>query len=162
MTIMDSPTKVVTKKYNGRITRYVVVTCIMAASGGLMFGYNLGISGGVTGMPSFLNKFFPHILAKINDDGSRVSNYCKFNSQGLQVFTSSLYIAGLVATFAAGYISRRFGRLVTMRIAALSFVIGTILCATAPVLIMVIIGRLLLGCGIGFANQVALYLVPYN
>lgn len=28
-----------------RITAYVIITCIMAASGGLMFGYDIGISG---------------------------------------------------------------------------------------------------------------------
>ena len=32
-------------QYEGRATIYVILTCIVAASGGLMFGYDVGISG---------------------------------------------------------------------------------------------------------------------
>ena len=32
-------------EFEARITAYVIITCIMAASGGLMFGYDIGISG---------------------------------------------------------------------------------------------------------------------
>ncbi|KAK4739264.1 hypothetical protein R3W88_002961 [Solanum pinnatisectum] len=35
-------------EYPGKLTRYVALTCIMAAMGGLIFGYDIGISGGVT------------------------------------------------------------------------------------------------------------------
>lgn len=31
--------------YDGKITGSVILTCIMAASGGLIFGYDIGISG---------------------------------------------------------------------------------------------------------------------
>ena len=33
------------KQYPGNLTPYVVVTCIIAAMGGLIFGYDIGISG---------------------------------------------------------------------------------------------------------------------
>lgn len=33
------------KKYGGRMTSYVVVSCMMAAVGGALFGYDIGISG---------------------------------------------------------------------------------------------------------------------
>jgi hypothetical protein len=33
------------KHYEGRITVYVLLTCLLAACGGLMFGYDIGISG---------------------------------------------------------------------------------------------------------------------
>lgn len=32
-------------QYEGRVTVYVVLACIVAASGGLLFGYDIGISG---------------------------------------------------------------------------------------------------------------------
>jgi hypothetical protein len=32
-------------RYEGRATIYVILTCVVAASGGLMFGYDIGISG---------------------------------------------------------------------------------------------------------------------
>lgn len=31
--------------YNGKMTPFVVLSCIVAATGGLTFGYDLGISG---------------------------------------------------------------------------------------------------------------------
>lgn len=34
--------------YGGRITMSVVMTCIVAASGGLIFGYDIGISGSIS------------------------------------------------------------------------------------------------------------------
>ena len=33
------------KQYPGKLTWYVKITCIVAALGGLIFGYDLGISG---------------------------------------------------------------------------------------------------------------------
>ncbi|XXG39121.1 hypothetical protein AAC387_Pa01g0165 [Persea americana] len=47
------------REYQGRITKFMLLSCIVASSCGLMFGYELGISGGVTSMNVFLEKFFP-------------------------------------------------------------------------------------------------------
>lgn len=33
------------KMYEGHVTGFVIITCIVAASGGLIFGYDIGISG---------------------------------------------------------------------------------------------------------------------
>jgi hypothetical protein len=33
------------RKYEGGVTAFVVITCLVAAMGGLMFGYDIGISG---------------------------------------------------------------------------------------------------------------------
>jgi hypothetical protein len=33
------------RHYEGRTTVYVALACILAASGGLIFGYDIGISG---------------------------------------------------------------------------------------------------------------------
>nr|ACN35012.1 unknown [Zea mays] len=92
--------------YGGRVTSFVVLSCIVAGSGGILFGYDLGISGGVTSMESFLRKFFPDVYHQMKGDKD-VSNYCRFDSELLTVFTSSLYIAGLVATLFASSVTRR-------------------------------------------------------
>jgi hypothetical protein len=39
------PAGVLEREYPGNLTPYVLVTCIVAAMGGLIFGYDLGISG---------------------------------------------------------------------------------------------------------------------
>ena len=33
------------EQYQGRVTAYVIVACIVAAVGGSLFGYDIGISG---------------------------------------------------------------------------------------------------------------------
>ncbi|KAK9932885.1 hypothetical protein M0R45_020106 [Rubus argutus] len=136
-----------------KITPIVVVSCIMAATGGLMFGYDIGATGSVTSMPTFLEKFFPVIYTRTQEQGMNTSNYCKYDNQRLQLFITSLYLAGSIATFFASYTTSRFGRRPSMLIAGVFFLVGTILDAAAQDLAMLIIGRLLLGCGVGFANQ---------
>eukprot|EP00249_Psilotum_nudum_P014959 c25091_g1_i1 orf=204-1778(-) len=139
------------RQYEGRTTVFVVVTCLMAASGGLIFGYDIGISGGVTSMDDFLEKFFPDVYRKKH---SAVTNdYCKFDSQILTTFTSSLYIAGLLASFFASAITRKFGRKPSMLVGGSSFLVGAALNGAAQDIAMLIIGRILLGVGVGFANQ---------
>lgn len=139
-------------EFEAKITPIVIISCIMAATGGLMFGYDVGVSGGVTSMPDFLEKFFPAVYLKTQDKNLN-SNYCKYDNQGLQLFTSSLYLAGLTATFFASYTTRTLGRKLTMLIAGIFFIIGVIFNTAAQDLAMLIVGRILLGCGVGFANQ---------
>ncbi|ONK71082.1 uncharacterized protein A4U43_C04F4540 [Asparagus officinalis] len=147
-----------TAHYNGRLTLYVILSCIMAGTGGVIFGYDIGIAGGVTSMEPFLKKFFPQVYRKMKQD-SDVSNYCKFESQLLTSFTSSLYLSALVASFFASPVTRNFGRRASMLVGGVSFMAGAALGGAAVNVYMLILGRLLLGVGVGFANQsVPLYL----
>ncbi|KAL6194551.1 hypothetical protein ACLB2K_035633 [Fragaria x ananassa] len=98
------------RSHEGGVTVFVVFACVAAATGGLLFGYDIGISGGVTSMESFLSKFFPSVYHKMKNEAADQNQYCKFDSQLLTLFTSSLYIAALVASFLASSITRRFGR----------------------------------------------------
>ncbi|KAJ7959861.1 Sugar transport protein [Quillaja saponaria] len=135
-----------------KITPTIIISCLMAATGGLMYGYDIGITGGVTSMADFLKKFFPGVYQRTQEEVN--STYCKYDSHGIQLFTSSLYLAGLTATFFASYTTRRLGRRLTMLIAGVFFIAGTVFNAAAQDLAILIFGRILLGCGIGFANQV--------
>ncbi|KAF7810938.1 sugar transport protein 13-like [Senna tora] len=140
-------------EFEGKITATVIISCMMAATGGLMFGYDVGVSGGVTSMPSFLKDFFPVVYNKTQEKTPTESNYCKYDNQGLQLFTSSLYFAALLASLVASPVTRKLGRKWTMFVAGIFFIVGTILNAAAVNMGMLISGRLLLGCGVGFANQ---------
>jgi MFS transporter, SP family, sugar:H+ symporter len=40
------------------------MACLVAATGGLLFGYDIGVSGGVTSMDPFLIRFFPSVYRK--------------------------------------------------------------------------------------------------
>lgn len=140
------------KEYPGRMTLFVFLTCLVAATGGLIFGYDIGISGGVTSMDSFLSKFFPAVLRKEKEDTS-TNQYCKFDSQLLTTFTSSLYLAALIASFFASTVTRVFGRKWSMFGGGVTFLVGAALNGAAKDIAMLIVGRILLGIGVGFANQ---------
>lgn len=108
-------------------------------------------------MDPFLEKFFPVVYRKKNYQSK--NNYCKYDNQGLSAFTSSLYLAGLVASLAASPVTRHHGRRASILCGGLSFIAGATLNASAQNLAMLLLGRILLGVGIGFGNQaVPLYL----
>ncbi|XP_042521342.1 sugar transport protein 8-like [Macadamia integrifolia] len=137
--------------FEGKTTIYVVISAIMAAFGGLMFGYDNGIAGGVTSMDDFLKKFFPKVYER--KQKAHENNYCKYDNEFLQLFTSSLYLAALVFSFVASHVCTKYGRRLTMRLASFFFLGGALLDAFAVNLPMLIIGRIFLGAGVGFANQ---------
>ncbi|XP_065879608.1 sugar carrier protein C-like [Euphorbia lathyris] len=153
------------KEYPGNLTPFVLVTCIVAAMGGLIFGYDIGISGGVTSMDPFLQKFFPSVFRQKNDD-TTTNKYCQYDSQTLTMFTSSLYLAALLSSLVASTVTRKFGRKLSMLFGGILFFAGALLNGLAQKVWMLIVGRILLGFGIGFANQaVPLYLsemAPYK
>jgi sugar porter (SP) family MFS transporter len=142
-------------QYNAKTTWYVVVLGVIAASGGLLFGYDLGVTGGVVAMPNFLEHFFPEVLLAQES----ADPYCAYENQKLQAFTSSLFLSGAFFSIIANFTNKKFGRQIVMVIGGLAFCIGSILCAFAQNLAMLVIGRVMLGWGVGFANQaVPLYL----
>ncbi|KAL0348832.1 UNVERIFIED_CONTAM: Sugar transport protein 8 [Sesamum angustifolium] len=110
-------------QYNSRVTPYVFSCWILAAFGGLMFGYDIGISGGVTGMDEFLMKFFPKVHEKKLH--AHENNYCLLP----------------------------FGRRPTILMASLFFIAGSIFCGAANAKWMLIFGRVLFGIGVGFGNE---------
>ncbi|KAG6782733.1 hypothetical protein POTOM_012147 [Populus tomentosa] len=93
------------KEYPEKFTGRVLLTCIFAATGGLIYGYDLGIS------------------------------------------------AALVSSIFASMATRKYGRRPTMMTSGLLFAAGAIVNGLAMNVPMLIIGRLLLGFGIGCANQ---------
>lgn len=103
-------------------------------------------------MDAFLEKFFYAVYE--NKKHAHENNYCKYNNQGLAAFTSSLYPAGLVATLVASPITRNYGRRASIICGGISFLVGAALNATAINLAMLLLGRIMLGIGIGFGNQV--------
>lgn len=118
-----------------------------------MITNEIACEGGVTSMEPFLKKFFPEVYNKMKED-TKISNYCKFDSQLLTSFTSSLYVAGLIASFLASPITTAFGRKPSILIGGAAFLSGAALGGAAYNVYMLIFGRVLLGVGVGFANQV--------
>lgn len=109
--------------------------------------------GGVTSMDSFLKKFFPSVYWKERRETS-TDQYCKFDSHLLTAFTSSLYLAAFVASFFVPIVTRRHGRKVSILFGSAVFLCGAILNGVAQNVVMLILGRILLGVGVGFTNHV--------
>ena len=128
---MGKAAKVVPPKQGGGLTVYVLVAAFVAAQAGLIFGYDLvspygscwrhgypeaphtdssqpvpmqGVTGGVTSFPEFEAKFFPSVIGQ--QGGAQGVTYCQYDNQALQLFTSSLYLAGIFSTLVGGYTSR--------------------------------------------------------
>lgn len=140
---------------NGKVTHFLVVSCVMAISGGLMFGYDVGITGGVMLMDDFLMKFFPEVYERKSWNPKDLDSiYCKYNDVKLQLFTSFLYLPGVLATLFASHSNREMGRKPTMVIAGVLYLTGLGFTVSAQYLCFLILGRFLSGWGIVMANQV--------
>jgi len=111
----------------------------------------------VTTMDSFQQKFFPSVYEKQKKDHDS-NQYCRFDSVSLTLFTSSLYLAALCSSLVASYVTRQFGRKISMLLGGVLFCAGALLNGFATAVWMLIVGRLLLGFGIGFTNQVLFFI----
>ena len=103
-------------------------------------------------MDPFLERFFPVVFRRKNS--ASLNNYCKYDNQALSAFTSILYLSGQVSTLAGAPVTRNYGRRASIICGGISFLIGAALNAAAVNLTTLILGRVMLGVGIGFGNQV--------
>ncbi|KAF0920193.1 hypothetical protein E2562_033745 [Oryza meyeriana var. granulata] len=111
-------------------------------------------AGGVMSMNPFLMKFFPSVFQKEQAaEKNQTNQYCKFDSPLLTMFTSSLYLAALVASFAST-VTRVAGRKWSMFGGGVTFLVSAALNGAAKNVQMLILGSVLLGVGVAFANQV--------
>lgn len=113
-------------------------------------------------MAPFLKEFFPPVYRKEELNVGSPNQYCKFDSEVLTLFTSSLYLAALVASLFASPITRKLGRRFTMVMGGILFLFGALINAGAINVAMLIVGRMFLGFGIGCANQVSHFFFSYH
>lgn len=108
-------------------------------------------------MKPFLEKFFPTVLK--NATSAKTNMYCVYDDQLLTLFTSSLFLAGLVSSLLASHITTALGRRNTMIFGGCIFFAGGAINAAAVNIGMLILGRILLGIGVGFTNQVSNWII---
>ncbi|XP_025824600.1 sugar transport protein MST1-like isoform X2 [Panicum hallii] len=104
-------------------------------------------------MEPFLRRFFPQVLRRMA--AAKGNEYCLYDSQTLTAFTSSLYVAGLVASLVASRVTAAMGRQAVMLMGGALFFAGGAMTGAAVNIAMLIVGRMLLGFGVGFTNQAA-------
>uniref|UniRef100_A0A2P2PIU7 Sugar transporter family protein n=1 Tax=Rhizophora mucronata TaxID=61149 RepID=A0A2P2PIU7_RHIMU len=116
---------------------YILKLACVAGIGGLLFGYDTGVISGA--------------LLYVKQDFESVQK-----NTFLQEAIVSTCVAGAIFGAAlGGYVSDRFGRKKTILVADALFFLGSIVMATAPVPWVIIIGRILVGLGVGMASMTA-------
>uniref|UniRef100_A0A915BDF2 Major facilitator superfamily (MFS) profile domain-containing protein n=2 Tax=Parascaris univalens TaxID=6257 RepID=A0A915BDF2_PARUN len=129
------PTGVYEPKSSPRIGAFVYGLCAMAVIGGFLFGYDTGI---VSGAMLYLPK---------NEGMLPMSSLWK------ELIVSLTPGMAVVGALTAGPISDRFGRRPVIIMSSIVFTVGGILCAAAPEKVTLLVGRILLGVGVGFASM---------
>ncbi|WP_170065811.1 sugar porter family MFS transporter [Novosphingobium guangzhouense] len=105
----------------------------VASLGGTLFGYDTGVIAGA--------------LLFIRDQFA-LSEFMQGAVVGIALF------GALVGVAISGTLSDRYGRRLPIALCALFFILGSLACAFAPDVVMLMIGRGLIGVGIGIANSV--------
>lgn len=121
------------KKKNLNAHNYFVA--IIAAMGGLLFGYDTGVIAGVL---SFIRDEFH--LSTIQQE----------------LTVSSVVLGALIGAIFSGWFTDRFGRRFMLIMASLGFITGTILLVSAQSFTHLVIGRLIVGIAVGISS----YTVP--
>lgn len=117
-----------------KTTRFVMLIASIVALGGLLMGFDASV---ISGVVKFIEIEFQ--LTKLE----------------LGWAVSSLTLTSTLAMLAAGPISDRFGRRVTLKWAATFFIVSAILSAIAPNFIFLVFARMLGGFGVGAALIIA-------
>jgi sugar porter (SP) family MFS transporter len=113
---------------------FVLLVASVAALGGLLFGYDTGV---ISGAILFITKDFAL-------------------ETRLQEFTISVVLIGCILGAAVtGAIADRIGRRWTLLWAGVIFIVGAVVSALTPNETMLLIGRFIVGIGIGFSSVVA-------
>jgi sugar porter (SP) family MFS transporter len=113
-------------------TGFVFAAAAFAALGGLLFGYDTGV---ISGALLFIREQFG------------------LSTRQQELVVSVVLIGAAVGALSGGRLADRFGRRSMLLVTALIFVVGALICAAAPSLIVLVIGRLIVGLGIGFATS---------
>lgn len=108
-------------------------------------------------MRPFLEKFYPSVLDKMKD--MKQDQYCLFDTHKLTAFISSMFIAGLVSSLLAGRLTSLIGRRFSLITSGILYMTGNALAVFAQKVSTLIVGRLFVGFGIGFANQVCTFYI---
>ncbi|GBF93250.1 hypothetical protein Rsub_05982 [Raphidocelis subcapitata] len=136
------------------MTPYVLVACFVGACTGLVFGYDIGVAGGVVAMPEFQKTFFPAVYeATTQPRDAGHSPFCKYDDPVISLFVSVLFLAGIPGAFLGSWTNAWYGRRPTMIFGGACFFGGAVLMSAAVHVAMLVVGRILLGVGVGMCVQ---------
>jgi len=119
-------------------TLFVYVAAAFAALGGLLFGYDTGV---ISGALIFIRQSFA--LSTFHQE----------------IIVSVVLVGACIGALGGGPLADRLGRRKILLVTSLIFMTGAIVCATAMSVTTLVVGRMIVGLGIGFASStVPLYI----
>ncbi len=119
-------------------SRFVAVIATIAATGGLLFGFDTGV---ISGALNFLK------------DGWNLT------ASELEWVTSAVLVGAVMGAASSGRIADVFGRKRVILVTAVIFGVGAVATGLAPTVSMLILGRVVIGIAIGVASfTVPLYI----
>src|SRR3954449_8386999 len=111
--------------------RFLIRLTVISTLGGLLFGYDTGVISGA--------------LLSLRDD----LNLTDFSEA--VVVSSLLFPGAAVGALLGGKLADKLGRKGSLLVCAGLFLVGALICATAPNVVIMTIGRIILGFGVGAA-----------
>ncbi len=119
-------------------TGFVYIAAAIAALGGLLFGYDTGV---ISGALIFIQKSFA--LSTFHQE----------------LVVSVVLVGAAVGSLGGGNLADHIGRKTNLLITSVIFILGAIICAAAGSEVTLIVGRTIVGLGIGLASStVPLYI----
>jgi sugar porter (SP) family MFS transporter len=117
-----------------RMTRWLMMVAVVIMLAGLLFGYDQGVISGA--------------LVGIDKDFS-------VSTLATEIITSWVTLGALVGALVAGILADRIGRRKAVLWAAFLFIVGALIEALAPDVPVLVVGRLVVGFGVGVASVAA-------
>lgn len=123
-------------------TRYTLFVCIIAALGGLLFGYNATV---ISGVLLFVSQQF------------------SFTTFQQEIIVSTLIVGAFLGAGFGGMLADKIGRKKTLLLTTILFAIGTVLLMVSEGIGSLLIGRFVSGFAIGIASlAVPLYIAEMS
>ena len=145
----------------------VVVFTVM---GGFMFGYDLGLVGGVlpyvrvafavntsrSSNTSYLSSATdnPAGSSSINTDSNGDGGWemeGALDDETLELIVSGAKVGAVIGALLGGYLSHRRGRRWALGASGVAFFVGPVIMAVAPNVFVIVVGRIVAGMGIGIS-----------
>ncbi|UPR02877.1 MFS general substrate transporter [Chloropicon primus] len=135
-----------------RLTSYAYTTVLLAAVGGLLFGYDIGVIGGCLTLGGFRETMgWPPAIEECGVDRPPEPVQVSFEQGWI---TSAFMFGCFAASPLAGYCADRFGRWSTVMLGTIIFFVGGALQTGANGVALMIAGRAVSGLSIGILSTV--------
>jgi len=124
----------------GKYPALLYLSIFLSAVGGFLFGYDTGVIAGA--MP-LIERDVPFWGEKSSDEATL----------WLALITSMTVAFAFIFSFVGGWVSERFGRKAAILVSSVVFTIGAVVMAVAPHKAVLLVGRIVVGMGIGMASM---------